>query len=122
MTLCATKRNNAEEGIRAMVGERSTAEPPPPEAADTVPEPETEVSLPVVARDRIRARVAHHVEGEDPEHLIDTIRAVHSYATARTNAGADSCVDIAVQWIVRKSLGGWPGASCQAGVGAFRGR
>ncbi|MDT3683411.1 MAG: restriction endonuclease [Truepera sp.] len=94
MTVCAIKRNNAEERIRAMVGDRSTPKPPLPEAGDAQPEAEPEVSIQVVARDRIRARIAHRFKGEDFERLIDAILAAQGYVTARTDAGADGGVDI----------------------------
>ena len=94
MTVCAIKRNNAEERIRDMVGDRSTPKPPLPEAGDAQPEAEPEVSIQVVARDRIRARIAHRFKGEDFERLIDAILAAQGYVTARTDAGADGGVDI----------------------------
>lgn len=94
MTVCAIKRNNAEERIHAMVGDRTTPRPPPPEAVDALPELESEVSIQVVVRDRIRARIAHRFKGEDFERLIDAILTAQGYVPARTYAGADGGVDI----------------------------
>jgi len=94
MPVCAIKRNNAEERIRAMVGDGSTLRSPRPEAVPSLPEPEPKVSIQFVARDQLRARVARCLKGEDFERLAFAIFTAQGYVTARTDAGADGGLDI----------------------------
>lgn len=96
MTVCAIKRNNAEIRVRAMLGEGYVPKSPPSEPGSAVPDAdvEPEVSLQEVARDRIRARIAHRFKGADFERLVDAILAAQGYVTSRTDAGPDGGVDI----------------------------
>jgi len=92
MTVCATKRNNAEARIRALLGNHTA--PQGPSETDLVVDPEPEVSLLETARDRIRAHITARFKGQDFERLVAAVLADQGYVTARTDAGADGGVDI----------------------------
>jgi restriction system protein len=89
MTVCQVSRNNAENRIRHLIGERPPEGPTPDGNGD-----EDSVDVEQIGRDQILRHISQKFRGHELARLVEALLQSQGFFTRRSDPGPDGGVDI----------------------------